>query len=313
MGKQYKFLFKNLLYTIFTTIFTPYNTRHKIYKNILLKSKLHRLSKCPVYSGAFLFLLILFMFKIKSLYKSYNQTPIVKDISMEILAGETIALVGESGAGKSTLLQMMALLLEPDSGDVCLEDKNLNFFAKHLIKGYPSIKLVPQDYRLFPNISIKENIAYALKDYTADYKAQRTEELLLLCGLNHVAKHLPKEVSGGEKQRTAIARAIADEPKVLLLDEPFSNLDTLHKQQLKQTIQTLVKQENIACVFVTHDLIDAISIADKIGMLKDGEMIQLGRFEELLLQPASPYIQTFLTTTIDSIAEVMARIPKDYR
>ncbi len=248
------------------------------------------------------------LFQASHLHKSIEEHTIITDFSLELPAGEIFALVGESGAGKSTLLNILACLTPADQGELWLEGKEISSSARYLIPGHADIKLVPQEYRLLPNHTIRENIAYALREYTKEYQTYRIDQLMELTGLGAIQHKLPREVSGGEKQRTAIARAIADEPKVLLLDEPFSNLDTLNRQKLKQELRRIIKETDIACLFVTHDLLDALTVAERMGVMQHGRIEQMGSPEELFNQPATPYVRDFIASGLSILQEVRERL-----
>ncbi len=237
------------------------------------------------------------MIKVENIYYRINQREILKNISLCVDMHEIRAVIGESGSGKTTLLRLLAALLIPTEGKVLFEENDLITFSTHLIKGHSDIKLVAQDFSLFPNLSVSENIAYSIRNFKKDYVAERLNVLLKLMGLETIKDALPKNISGGEKQRTAIAKAIADEPKVLLLDEPFSQLDSINKARLKASLKALVRNENIACVFVTHDMIDALTFSDKYLVLRNGTMVGKGKIQNLF-SSQDAYIQEFVTEAI---------------
>ncbi|CCH52384.1 ABC transporter related [Fibrisoma limi BUZ 3] len=200
-----------------------------------------------------------------------------------------MGLVGASGSGKSTLLSLLAGLTDADAGEVRLSDKRVPGPAEVLVPGHPAIRLVHQEYQLMPNVSVRQNIAYAVRYYESTYREFRVNELLKLCHLTDVQDRLPRQISGGEKQRTAIARAVADKPSVLLLDEPFSHLDLPNRQIVRDMVFTLVRQEQTACLFVTHDATDALSIANSLGILRHGRLIQLDTPLTVYRRPATAY------------------------
>ncbi len=201
-----------------------------------------------------------------------------------------MGLVGASGSGKSTLLSLLAGLSDADSGQVQLAGERIPGPSEVLIPGRPDIQLVHQEYQLIPNVSIRENIAYALRYYEAVYQAFRVDELLRLCRLEAVQHRLPKQVSGGEKQRTAIARAVALKPAVLLLDEPFSHLDLPNRTLIRDMLLDLVETDRTACLFVTHDATDALSIAHTLGVLQSGQLLQLARPIDVYRRPLTAYV-----------------------
>jgi len=213
----------------------------------------------------------------------------VENVSFSLAPGRIMGLVGASGSGKSTLLNMLAGLADVDSGAVLLNEKRVPGPSDVLIAGHPDIRLVHQEYQLMPNVSIRENINYAVRYFEKSYRTYRVDALLKLCRLTAVQDRLPRQVSGGEKQRTAIARAIADVPAVLLLDEPFSHLDLPNRLLVRDVLFELVREQQTACLFVTHDASDALSIADTIGILRDGQLIQLDTPEVVYHRPQTAY------------------------
>lgn len=201
-----------------------------------------------------------------------------------------MALVGASGSGKSTLLNLLAGLADADKGEVKMNGVRVAGPAEVLVPGHPSIRLVHQEYQLMPNISVRDNILYALRFFEKTYRDFRVDELLTICRLTDVQNRLPRQISGGEKQRTAIARAVADKPAVLLLDEPFSHLDLPNRLIVRDLVFDLVRQNGAtSCLFVTHDATDALSIADTLGILREGKLIQVDTPVRVYQQPATAY------------------------
>ncbi|MVM28582.1 ATP-binding cassette domain-containing protein [Spirosoma sp. HMF4905] len=229
------------------------------------------------------------MLTAKKLVKVYNTVPAVRNVSITLEPGQIMALVGASGSGKSTLLNLLAGLTDADTGEVRLNDERVLGPSEVLVPGHKDIRLVHQEYQLMPNVSVRENIAYALRFFEKSYRDFRVNELLKLCRLTDVQDRIPRQVSGGEKQRTAIARAIADKPAVLLLDEPFSHLDLPNRLIVRDLLFDLVRHEQTSCLFVTHDATDALSIADTLGILRDGKLIQLGTPVAVYHQPVTAY------------------------
>lgn len=233
--------------------------------------------------------------EVERLHKQYagNSEEAVNGLSFNLQEGEILAVVGESASGKSTLLRLIAGLEEPDAGSIRLQGKEIERPSQKLIPGHPDIRMAFQDYRLSPNISVRQNIAYALRTYDKTYQLKRTNQLLEACRLTGVESKLPRELSGGEQQRVAMARAIADEPVLLLLDEPFSNLDTLLKNQLKNEIAEVIRDFNTTAIFVTHDSTDALSMADRIGVMQKGKFLQLDTPREVYECPQNAYVARF--------------------
>ncbi|WP_341224329.1 ABC transporter ATP-binding protein [uncultured Arcticibacterium sp.] len=206
---------------------------------------------------------------------SIEEKKIVNSVSLSLKKHQILALLGQSGSGKSTILKLIAGLLEPDSGKLLIDHERITPPSEKLIAGHPKIKIVRQDNPLFPNISLRENIEYELRFFNEEYKAERVEKLLKMTGLKKAEHQLPRHSSEGEQQRAAIARALADKPSLLLLDEPFSNLDYKNKSTLKEEVKQLVAEENMACIFVTHDISDVFGTADQLAILKKGKITQI--------------------------------------
>ncbi len=227
---------------------------------------------------------------IKDLYKSFGDKKVIQKISFELQKGEILGILGESGSGKTTLLHLIAALQEPDSGTLLLNGKGITPPSEKLIAGHPEIKLVRQDYGLFPNISIRENIAYELRFYEEKYRNRRIDKLLKISNLQKIQNQLPRQVSGGEQQRAVIIKAIAEEPKLLLLDEPFSHLDSRNKRKLKEAILQIIREEKVACIFVTHEVSDAFGMADRLVVMQKGKFLQAGTPQQVYEKPANQYI-----------------------
>ena len=247
------------------------------------------------------------MLKLEKITKSYQDNIVINNVSIEVKSGEILAIVGESGSGKTTLLNIISGNITPDSGVLSIDNQEINLFFNRLIKELPNIKLVPQDYRLKPEHKIWENIDLALTQYSSEYRRERVAELLALCGITAIKDKKPREVSGGEKQRTAIARAIAEEPLVLLLDEPFSNLDSINKTHLRAKIVEIIKQESIACILVSHDLLDAFLVADRIAIMRKGAILTIDSPKNILESTDNEYVTNFVKHTISPIKEFISR------
>ncbi|QJW89656.1 ABC transporter ATP-binding protein [Spirosoma taeanense] len=229
------------------------------------------------------------MLEARKLSKSFADVTAVKNLSLTLESGRIMALVGASGSGKSTLLNLLAGFADADVGEVRLNNKRVPGPSEVLVPGHADIRLVHQEYQLMPNVSVRENITYALRFFEKSYRDFRVDELLRLCRLTDVQDRVPRQVSGGEKQRTAIARAIADKPAVLLLDEPFSHLDLPNRIIVRDLLFDLVREQHTSCLFVTHDATDALSIADTLGILRDGRLVQIGPPVLVYRQPVTAY------------------------
>ena len=209
--------------------------------------------------------------KVKDLKKYYNQKePLIKNLNFSVNKGDIISFIGESGSGKTTFLKCLAGLEKINSGSIELNGNILNNENSFVEPNKRKIGFVFQDYPLFPHLNVLENISINLeKNFFS-----KIDYILDLTNLKHLKKRFPDQLSGGEQQRVCLARALVREPELLLLDEPFSNLDVGLKSDLRKEIQSISKELNTSLIFITHDLYDAIEIADKIIFLKDGIMLQ---------------------------------------
>ena len=220
---------------------------------------------------------------------------ILDGLNFEIQEGEFFVLVGPSGSGKTTTLKLINRLIEQTEGDILFEDKRLKDYDLRELRlktGY-----VLQQIALFPNLTVAENIALIpeMKNFDKKEIKEKTEDLLKKVGLDpkHYMNRLPKELSGGEKQRVGILRAIIANPKILLMDEPFSALDPISKVQLQDLIKQLHDEYKRTTVFVTHDMDEAMKLADRICVLKEGKVVQIATPEVLKENPADDFVREF--------------------
>lgn len=233
----------------------------------------------------------------KNVTKKYGDKAVLSDINLSIERHEFFVLAGSSGGGKTTLLKMVNRLIEPNKGQVLIDDQDIqtiNLRDLRLQIGY-----VLQQIALFPNMTVLENIGIipTMKGWSKRETRERVLELLPLVGLD-AEKYLnryPHELSGGEAQRIGILRAIACKPKIILMDEPFSALDPISRKQLQELVKDLQKTLKITTVFVTHDMSEGMAMADRIAILKDGELQQVGRPQEILNAPANTFVADFFT------------------
>lgn len=216
----------------------------------------------------------------------------IRDFSFELFAGEFIAVVGPSGAGKSTLINVMAGLIQPYEGKIFFDDEEMEGPDIRLVPGYDEIKLVHQNYKLSPKRSVEENLREPVLAYESEYQLERVELLLDHFQLSEHRKKLPYQLSGGQQQRLAIARAMANEPQVLLMDEPFSALDPLNSALFLDEVKQLARQSKTAVVIITHDTRDAL-VSDNICVLVDGKMVQCDTPENIYYAPANEQIASF--------------------
>jgi ABC-type Fe3+/spermidine/putrescine transport system ATPase subunit len=238
----------------------------------------------------------------ESVSKKFDSKTVLSAVSLELNPGEWLGILGESGSGKSTFLRILGRFMDADTGNVFFREAILPPVKGELIPGHNAIKLIHQEFELFPNQTVEENISYSLRFYETDYRKQKVEELLRITGLYHVRGQKAKLLSGGEKQRTAIARSLAEQPDVLLLDEPFAHLDNRNRRILAGAIEELRQEQQMACIFVTHEAADALAWSDKIAVLRDGEVIQLGTPQEIYNYPADGYVAE-LTGDINWLGE----------
>lgn len=214
--------------------------------------------------------------ELKNITKKYKglKHVAVNEVNLEINEGEILALVGESGSGKTTLLRIIAGLEHPESGSIRLKDQEIVSGAFSVPPNRRDVGLMFQDYALFPHLTLFENISYGLKSQTKSDKESEVKHLMQLVDLQEDWNKYPSELSGGQQQRVALARALAPKPKLLLLDEPFSNLDAILREQVRQEIRQIIKSTGITAIMVTHDTKDALSTADQIAVMHKGKLLQ---------------------------------------
>jgi iron(III) transport system ATP-binding protein len=236
--------------------------------------------------------------QVQNLSKSYRKgpAPAVRDVSFALPEGKLLSLVGESGSGKTTLLRLLAGLETPDSGTISLDGRLLSSPAAVVPPEQRGIGLVFQHHALFPHLTVEQNIGFGLRHLTRDARLAVIGQLLTLVGLAKFGARYPHELSGGERQRIALARALAPEPRLLLLDEPFSSLDARLRQTVRDDTRAILKERGATALFVTHDTGDALSIADRIVVLKHGQLQQDGAPPEVYHAPANAYVASFFGT-----------------
>lgn len=230
--------------------------------------------------------------ELKDISKTFEDKNVLKNMNLVVNEGEMVSLLGPSGCGKTTTLKIIAGLVKPDKGDILFNDKS--------ILNVPVEKrgavIVFQDYLLFPHLTVEENVGFGLKmaKVKKSIRKKRVKEMIDLVRLNGHEKKYPREISGGQKQRVAIARALAIEPKVLLLDEPFSNLDTRLRESMRGFVCDLQRNLKITTILVTHDKEEALMISDKIAVMLNGEIKQFGTPVEIYERPISSLVADFL-------------------
>ena len=233
------------------------------------------------------------MLKVKNISFSYHKNPIISDVSFEIKPGENVALIGESGSGKSTLIKLIYGQYDLNSGEIYWKKQQILGPKFNLVVGYNFMKYVAQEFDLMPFTTVGDNIGKYLSNFYPEEKQQRTEELVRVVELEHVANKKVKFLSGGQKQRVALAQALAKQPEILLLDEPFSNIDNFKKQSLRRKIFKFLKQQNISCLVATHDKDDVLGFADRILVLDNHQIIADKSVEDLYNNPKNKLIAAF--------------------
>jgi sulfate transport system ATP-binding protein len=224
--------------------------------------------------------------------KRYQGVPVVNDVSVDIGDGEFFVLLGPSGSGKSTLLRAIAGLTGVDHGRISLHGRDVT----HISARQRGVGLVFQNYALFRHMTVADNIEFALRvrRMKRAERSKRRQELLRLVALEGMDQRLPAQLSGGQQQRVAVARALAHKPEVLLLDEPFGALDAKIREELRRTIREVQRELGITTVLVTHDQEEAFALADRIGVMNLGRLLEMGRPDELYKRPATRFVATFL-------------------
>lgn len=221
---------------------------------------------------------------VSGLHKSEKGKFIVKDISFIQQPFQKIAIAGETGSGKTTLLKMIAGLTQPDAGKIQFENEKVVGPFDKLIPGHPGIAYLSQHFELRNNYRVEEELEAVNK-----LTEKQAKDLYTVCRIEQLLKRRTDQLSGGERQRIVLARLLATSPKLLLLDEPFSNLDAVHKNIIKSVIHEIGVKLKITCILVSHDAIDLLSWADTIFVMKDGEIIQRGTPEQVYAQPGNEY------------------------
>ncbi|MGT2771345.1 ABC transporter ATP-binding protein [Streptococcus marimammalium] len=234
------------------------------------------------------------MIEFKNIIKTYDDNTIINNLSFTIEQGEIFVLVGPSGSGKTTLLKMINRLIEPTAGSIVFQKQLINELIPRELRlqmGY-----VLQQIALFPNMTVAENIALIpeMKGWSKKERLEKTVQLLDKVGLssNKYLNRYPSELSGGEQQRIGILRAIITKPKVLLMDEPFSALDPISRKQLQDLTLALQDEFGMTIVFVTHDIDEALRMGDRIAVLNNGELIQIGTPKELVHSPENDFVES---------------------
>ena len=228
---------------------------------------------------------------IRNLTRDYGEeTPALSGFSLEITKGSILSLVGESGSGKTTLLRIIAGLEAQDHGEVYLDGEKILNPSEKLVPGYDEIQLVDQHNNLYPHSTVEENITRPLLSYNEDYRRNRVETMLDLLELQKHRRKFPRQLSGGQQQKVAIGRALGVEPGVLLMDEPFSNLDNIQKRRLIEELRVIFEKLQLTVLMVTHDVDEAMILAEQLCILHGGKLVQKGTGWGIHQKPTDFYV-----------------------
>ncbi len=230
------------------------------------------------------------MLELKNINFTYIDQPVIKELSFAVQQGQNVSVIGESGCGKSTLLKLIYGLYDLDSGSISNNGQAILGPKFNLIPGEDYIKYLAQDFDLMPFITVEENVGKYLSNIYRDTKKARVQELLEMVEMTDYAKVKAKYLSGGQQQRVALARVLALEPEILLLDEPFSQIDSFRKNTLRRNLFQYLKEKQITCIIATHDSTDALSFSDTTIVLQNGKMIAKDTPQNLYTHPATKYI-----------------------
>lgn len=253
------------------------------------------------------------MIEFREIHKMYDDgTEAVKNLSLKVNKGELMTLIGPSGCGKTTTMKMINRLIEPTSGSIYIQNRHINEYNIHELRW--NIGYVLQEIALFPHLTIEENIAVVpeMKNWKRKKIRERCRDLLEMVGLNPdtYLKRMPSELSGGQQQRIGVIRALAADPDIILMDEPFSALDPISRDQLQHDIRSLQKEIKKTIVFVTHDMDEAMAIGDRVCLMRDGQVVQIDKPQQLILHPATTFVKDFIgerkspwQTAVDVIAD----------
>ena len=230
------------------------------------------------------------MLQIKNISFSYNTKKDIKQVNFTIPEGKNLAIIGESGCGKSTLLKLIYGLHDLDEGQIFWKNQEVLGPKYNLIPGMPYMKYLAQDFDLMPFITVGENVGKYLSNFYPEQKKQRITELLTIVEMTEFADIKAKYLSGGQMQRVALARVLALEPEVLLLDEPFSHIDNFRKNSLRRKLFSYLKSKNITTLVATHDSTDVLSFADDVIVMQNGKTVAQNSTKELFQNPNTKYI-----------------------
>lgn len=242
------------------------------------------------------------MLRVEDLYFTYQnqQSYTLESLSFRLERGRNLAIIGESGCGKSTLLKLIYGLLDADKGRIFWNDELITGPKFNLIPGMPNMKYLAQDFDLMPYISVAENIGKYLSNFFPEKKKNRIDELLQVVEMTAFANVKAKYLSGGQMQRVALAKVLAKDPELLLLDEPFSHIDNFRKNSLRRNIFNYLKTHNITCIIATHDVNDSLSFTDEILVMKEGKLVDAGKTLNIYYKKPTKYVASLF----DDVSEI---------
>jgi iron(III) transport system ATP-binding protein len=265
--------------------------------------------------------------EVRDLVVGYDAADVLRSVSLDVPDGSLLAIVGPSGCGKTTLLRTIAGLVRARGGEIRIGARMVTTHGIHLAPEKRRIGWVPQDAALFPHLTVAENIAFGLPSARGSARSARraakrddVQRLLALVGLGALGDRLPAQLSGGQAQRVALARALASAPDVVLLDEPFGALDPILRAGLRGSVRALLREAGVTGILVTHDQAEALSIADLVGVMRGGELLQLDTPEQVYRRPATPWVAGFVGDAVflpgtwhgDEVSCVLGRLPADW-
>ena len=257
--------------------------------------------------------------ELENVGKRYGTEEVIPDLSVTVRDGEILTLLGPSGCGKTTTLRLIAGLEKPNSGQIRLRDTNVAGDCRFVPPEDRGVGVVFQEFALFPHLTARENVAFGLQDWGQTERDARVDELLELVGLETQGEAYPEALSGGQQQRIALARSLAPEPEMLLLDEPFSNLDVDLRVEMREEVRRIIKEAGVTAISVTHDQEEALSISDRVAVMNDGAIEQIDTPQQVFQQPESRFVAGFLghasflpgAVRGDSVDTALGRVLRD--